>query len=188
MGVLVTGLVVFLGVHLIPTVPRLRTALRDRLGDTRYRALFSIASLAGLALIVVGWSKSPRGVQLFDPVSAARVAAPIVVAVAAVLFAAANMRTYIRQLVRHPMLLGLLLWSLVHLLANGETRTTVLFGAFLAYALVDLASAVSRHAVKAFTPSLKFDAIAVVAGVAVAFLFAKYHGALFGVPAITAGG
>jgi len=188
MGVLVIGLALFLGVHLVPAVPALRTMLRERMGETRYRGLFSVASLAGLVLIVVGWGMSPRGEQLFDPVPGARAIAPLAVAAALVLFAAANMRTHIRRIVQHPMLLGLLLWSLVHLLANGETRTTVLFGAFLVYAVVDLASAVSRRAVKTFVPSLKFDAIAVVAGAAVAFLFAKYHAVLFGVPAVTVGG
>jgi putative Ca2+/H+ antiporter (TMEM165/GDT1 family) len=59
-------------------------------------------------------------------------------------------------------------------------RGTVLFGAFAAYAVVDLASAVHRHAVKSFTPTARHDAIAIVAGVALALVVMTFHRALFG--------
>src|SRR5256885_15824418 len=64
----------------------------------------------------------------------------------------------------HPMLIGLLVWSGVHLLANGDLRGTVLFGAFFGYGVVDLFSAVQRHAVKTFEPVARHDVIAVIAG------------------------
>jgi len=62
-------------------------------------------------------------------------------------------------------------------------RGTVLFGAFLAFAVIDLVSAVQRGAVKAFVPEAKFDAMAVVGGTAVALVVMLLHRFLFGVPA-----
>ena len=85
------------------------------------------------------------------------------------------------------MLLGLLLWSTVHLLANGDRTGTVLFGAFLAWAIVDLVSAVGRGAVKSFVPSARHDLIAVTGGTAVALVVMTFHRILFGVPVVAFG-
>lgn len=187
MTLLVAGLALFIGAHLLPTVPALRNALVARLTEQRYKGFFSLASGLGLVLIVVGFGRAPRDPQLFAPSATAVAIAPIAVTVALVLFAAANMRSYIRRTLQHPMLLGLLIWATVHLLANGDLRTTVLFGAFVAYALVDLASAVHRHAVKAVVPQAKFDAIAIAAGVALALVVMTFHRSLFGVAVVPFG-
>jgi uncharacterized membrane protein len=188
MSVLVAGLVLFLGVHLVPVVPSLRARMMARWGERPYRGRFSVISAIGLVLIVVGYARAEPGGFLFAPFPGAIRAAPWVVTVALILFAAANMRTHIRAALRHPMLLGLLLWSLVHLLANGEQRATVLFGSFLAYAVIDLASAASRGAVKSFTPAWSHDVMAVVGGVMVAAAVMHAHEFLFGVPAIVRAG
>ena len=79
------------------------------------------------------------------------------------------------------MLLGLTIWAAVHLAANGDTRGTVLFASFLAYAAVDFASALRRHAVKSFEVAPRHDLIAVVAGIVVALLTMALHRVLFGV-------
>ncbi len=187
MTILIVGLVLFLGIHLLPVATPLRNALSSRLGANGYRGAFSLVSLAGLVLIVVGYYTAARGEQLFAPWPAAIAAAPYAVTLSFILFAAANMRTHIRKTLQHPMLLGLLIWAGVHLLANGDTRGTVLFGAFFAWALVDLASAVSRHAVKTFEPTSRQDVIAVVAGVVLAIVVMIFHRTLFGVAVVSFG-
>jgi len=187
MALLVTGLVVFLGIHLVPAFPQSRQRLIARWGEGRFKALFSIASAVGLALIVIGYMQAPATGRVFAPSAAAIAVAPFAVSVAFILFAAANMRGYIRHTLQHPMLLGLGLWASVHLLANGDLRGTVLFGAFLAYAVVDLASAIGRHAVKAFDPSFKYDVMAVVGGSVIAVGVMALHRVLFGVPVIAFG-
>lgn len=187
MALLTVGFALFLGAHLVPTGPALRASLLARWGEPRYKGAFSLASLAGLVLIVVGYRMAGPGERVFAPLPVAIAIAPYAVTLAFILFAAANMRTHIRHCVRHPMLLGLLIWAGVHLLANGDTRGTVLFGAFVAYALVDLASAIHRHAVKTFTPTLRHDAIAVVSGTALALAVMTFHRLLFG-PAVVSFG
>ena len=187
MATLVIGLVLFLGVHLVPAMPARRNALFAQWGEKRYKGFFSLISLAGVALIIVGYMLADRGPQLFAPVPAAARIAPYAVAVAFVLFAAANMRGYLRQTLQHPMLIGLIIWSGVHLLANGDLRGTVLFGAFLAYGVVDLASAIGRHAVKSFVPTVRYDVIALVAGVTIALIVMAVHRALFGVRVVPFG-
>ncbi len=180
MTMLALGLALFLGIHLVPTVPSARGAVAARLGDKPYRGLFSLISFAGLALIVVGYRSAEPGAQLFAPVPAAIAIAPIAMTLSFILFAAANMRTYLRRALGHPMLLGTAIWAGVHLAANGDARGTLLFGSFLAYALVDLASAIRRRAVKAFEPVARQDGIAVAAGVVIALVVMIFHRILFG--------
>lgn len=181
MAILTIGLVLFLGIHLVPALPPLRAACVAKLGERRYKGAFSIASGIGLALIVVGYAYAPRGVQLFAPSIGARHAAPLVVTLAFVLLAAANMRGHLRRILRHPMLIGVGLWSVTHLLANGHAKATVLFGAFLAYAALDLGSAAARGAVKTFTPQVKYDVMAVAGGIGLALGIMWMHRILFGV-------
>lgn len=187
MALLITGLAVFLGLHLLPALPGARLAAVARLGEQRYKAVFSLVSAVGLALIVAGYAFSGDRGRVFEPFPAARAIAPYAMALSFVLFAAANMRGHLRRFLQHPMLIGLLIWSSVHLLANGDRTGTVLFGAFLAYAAVDLVSAVQRHAVKPFEPVIRHDVIAVGAGIGVALAVMAFHRLFFGVAVVPFG-
>lgn len=184
MGILSLGLLLFLGMHLLPVMTGVRTKLFDALGEKRYKGMFAIVSAIGLVLIVIGYARAPAEPRLFAPYPAAVLIAPLVMIISFVLLAAANRRTHIRRTLKHPMLLGVGLWAAVHLLANGEMRATVLFGAFLAYVLIDLASAVQRHATKTFTPVLRQDLMAVTSGVVLALIVMAFHRPLFGVMAV----
>lgn len=184
---LAAGLALFLGIHLVPVLTPVREALASRMGANGYKGAFTLASLSGLVLIVIGYRIAGPGARLFAPVPAAIAIAPYAMALSFVLLAAANMRTHIRQALRHPMLLGIMLWAAVHLCANGDTRGTLLFGGFLAWALVDLASVISRHAVKEFEPVARQDVIAVGAGVGLALVVMMFHRMLFGVAVVPFG-
>jgi uncharacterized membrane protein len=181
------GLVLFLGLHLLPALPPGRGALVGRLGERGYKGAFSLLSLVGLVLIIGGYVLAAPGPRLFEPSPAAIAMAPYAVPLAFVLLAAANMRGHIRHTLQHPMLLGIALWAGVHLLANGDTRGTVLFGSFLGYAVVDFVSVVQRHTVKPFVPSARYDLFAVVGGVGAALLVMLLHRLLFGVAVVAWG-
>ena len=183
MTLLVAGLVLFIALHLIPSAPSLRAALVERLGEKPYRGGFSALALLALAIIVWGFSRAPLEL-LYVPPPWGRHAAMMVVPIALVLFAAANMPTHIRARARHPMLLGLLLWAFAHLLANGEARSVVLFGGFALFAVVETLSALARgkHPPVEPAPRLAMDAAAVVGGLVVAGILARFHGTLFGMP------
>jgi uncharacterized membrane protein len=180
MLMLIAGLIVFLGMHLLPALPPLRLALVARLGEGPYKAAFSLLSLVGLALIIGGYALAVPGARLFAPSPAAIAIAPFAVPLALVLLAAANLPCHIRRSVGHPMLLGIMIWASVHLFANGDTRGSVLFGGFLGYAVIDLVSVLRRHAIKPFTASARYDLIAVVAGLSVAVIVMALHRFLFG--------
>jgi len=187
MLLLAAGLVLFLGIHLVPVFPVFRAELVARWGDRRYKGVFSAVSGIGFVLIVVGFAYAPRQVPLFAPWPTAVAIAPAAMAIALVLIAAGNLRGHLRHIVKHPMLAGTLIWSGVHFMANGDVASTLLFGAFLAWAAIDLVSAIARHAVKTFTPRLAHDGIAIVGGIAAALAFASLHRILFGVRVVPFG-
>lgn len=184
MEVLILGLALFLGVHLLPALTGVRATLLVRLGEKGYKGLFSLVSALGLVLIVFGYARAPSEPRLFAPVAAAVLLAPLAMIVSFVLLAAANMRTHIRSRLKHPMLLGVGIWSTVHLLANGEAKAALLFGAFLAYVIIDLLSVLQRHATRNFVPAARQDAMALGTGIALALLVMAFHRSLFGVPAV----
>lgn len=183
MTVLITGLTLFVALHLIPTVPPLRTGLVANLGETKYRAIFATLSFVGLALIIWGFSRAEFQ-PVYQPLTWGRSLAFGLVPIAVILFAAANMPTHIRAFVRHPMLAGLFLWAVAHLIANGDLRSILLFGTLGVYSVVATASAIMRgkQPSEDKAPRWMMDVVAVVSGTVVAGLFAKFHGALFGMP------
>ena len=187
MELLIAGLVVFLGVHAVPMLPEVRASLVRSSGEQRYKGVFSLLSGAGLVMIIWGYGIAPRGPQWFDSSALARQVSPYVVTLSLILLAAANMRTHIRRALVHPMLIGIGLWAIVHLLANGHARATLLFGAFLVFAAIDLGSALARGTRRSFQPKALHDAIAVGSGLVLALAVMAFHRQIFGVPAVSWG-
>lgn len=183
MGLLIAGLAVFLGVHLVPMAQPARGRLVTAWGEQRYKLAYSVLAIVGIVLIVLGWRVAGPGPQLFAPSPTAIRLAPYAMIVVFILLASSHSPSHIRATVRHPMLIAVILWAIVHLFASGDARGTLLFGALLAYALVDLASVIQRRAVAVFEPRTRADIIAVVAGTIVALLVMTFHRVLFG-PAV----
>lgn len=184
MTILILGLVAFLGVH---SVRILAAPFRDAqiaASPGRWKGLYSLVSAVGLGLIIWGWILfRPTAPQLYDPPSWGRHAAWGLVWLAFVLMACSNGPVgRIKATVRHPMLLGTIAWASGHLLANGDQASVLLFGAFLIWAILDLASALGRKEPAPVVTKPIADVIAVVAGTVLWALFVFFlHRLLFGV-------
>lgn len=134
---LILGVLLFAAVHLLPTAPRARERAVERLGLTFYKGLFALLSIAGIALIAVGWrATAPR--LLYAPPGWGAFAASPIVFVALLLFAASGVPSNLKRLVRNPQLSGVLAWALAHLLANGDARALVLFGGMGLWAVAEI--------------------------------------------------
>lgn len=136
MTLLIAGIVVFLGLHLLPTVPGLREKLAGSLGETGYKALFSLLSVAGFVLLVYGFAKAPV-VQVWSPPPWTRWVAIVLMLPAFILLVAAYVPGRIKATLKHPFLVAIKIWALAHLIANGDLASIILFGSFLAYAVFD---------------------------------------------------
>ena len=176
---LIAGIAVFFGVHFIPSRPPLRRRLVQAIGELPYKGAFALLSLTGLVLMAGGMGRMPY-IALWHPPSSAATATAIFMAPALILLAASAFKGNIKRIVRHPMSLGVLLWSLSHLLANGDLAALLFFGSFALYALYDLRTANAPPAAPEKPDSMTPDLLAGAIGLAAYFLLIAFHGTLFG--------
>lgn len=182
---ILVGLALFLVAHLSSALPPVRSRIVARIGVNPWRGLHSLLSLAGLVIVGMNWSQAPT-TALFAPAPLAIGWAPYTNTLALILFVAGgfNFPGYLRARLHHPMVIGVLIWSLTHLLANGGLRQTVLFGCFAAYSAFALVIAVAFRKRAVLTPKLSADLKAVAIGVIAAGAIMHGHVWLFGVPAL----
>jgi len=188
--VMVAGLVVFLGTHLVTTQRDLRGALIKRYGASVYKVAYSVLSGIGLLLIIYGFSRyrATGWINVWYPPTGMRHLALLLMLPASVIFVSAYLRGHIWRTLKHPMLVAIKIWALAHLLANGDLGSIILFGSILGWAVFDRISL--KHRDDAGGPPIPFggvrnDVLAVVVGtiVYVALVFA-FHPAVIGVPVI----
>ena len=147
MGYLVLGLVLFLGVHSVRIVADgWRTQTLARMGEMPWKGLYSLVSAVGLALIVWGYGLArQQPVVLWVPPIGMRHAAALLTLIAFVLLAATYVpRNALKARLHHPMVLGVKVWALAHLLSNGNLADVLLFGAFLLWAVLSFRAARQR--------------------------------------------
>jgi uncharacterized membrane protein len=136
---LLAGLFIFLGVHSVRVfADGWRNRLHDKLGMQTYQGLYSVLSLAGFVLIVWGFGMARQTpVQLWVPPVGMRHLAALLTLLAFVLLASAYVPgNMIKARVHHPMVAGVKVWAFAHLLANGNLAHVILFGSFLAWAVL----------------------------------------------------
>ncbi|GJL91822.1 NnrU family protein [Hyphococcus sp.] len=175
MTLFLLGLFIFFGAHLFTSIAReARAGMISKLGAGPYKGLYSLVSLAGFILIIVGWRGADAS-ALYSPPDAMRHITFLLVPIAFVLLAAAYLPAgKIAAVTKHPMLAGVKIWAFAHLLSNGEVRSVLLFGSFLVYAVIARIAAKRRDApIRAAGPVMN-DLIAVIVGLAVAAIVALY--------------
>lgn len=148
MGVLVLGLVFFLGVHSVRVVAEgWRGAMVARVGEKAWKGAVSLVSIAGFVLVVWGYALARQNPVVLwpQPPVAVRHVAALLTLIAFVLLAAAYVpRNHIKARLQHPMVIGVKVWAFAHLIANNTLADLVLFGAFLVWAVVDFRAARRR--------------------------------------------
>lgn len=126
------GTVLFVGVHVIPMMPEWRAALVRRLGEGGYKAAFSVLALVSLIGAIIAYRFTPH-VLLWSSPQPLRAITAILMLAAVLLFAGAKGVPWFKRIVRHPMLWGIGLLGVAHLLANGEVAGVILFGGLAAF-------------------------------------------------------
>ncbi|MCG7980300.1 MAG: NnrU family protein [Candidatus Thiodiazotropha endolucinida] len=188
MTLLLIGLTLWAGVHLFPSLlPQVRDGLIKRIGDGPYQGLFALLILTGVVLIVFGW-RGTVPTQVYAPPAGLRHAAMLLVVIGFILMAAASFpRTRVKRLIRHPQLTGVLLWALAHLLANGDSRSLLLFSVMAIWTVTSMLLINRRDGdwVKPETTMAWYgELLVVVTGVGVAVLILRFHYHIAGVALI----
>ncbi len=188
MTLLILGLVLFLGVHSTRIVAEdFRARQVARLGANGWKSLYTLASIAGFALVVWGFGVARQQPLLLWATPAwLRHAGALLTLVAFILVTAAYVPgNGIKARLQHPMVLGVKVWALGHLLANHSLADVVLFGSFLVWAVFSFraAKARDRAAHTAYAPGTTSRTLAsVVIGTVAWAAFALWaHGPLIGV-------
>jgi uncharacterized membrane protein len=188
LSAMILGLVLFLGAHVLTTQRELRAGIVASMGEGAYKGVYSLVSLAGLALIVWGFAnyRAAGMIEIWSPPAAFKHVTEGLMLLAVILVTASYIRGRIYTTLKHPMLAGVKLWAAAHLLVNGDLGSIILFGSILAWAVFDRISLKRRT--DAGAPPIPVggagnDLIAVAVGIvaylALGFVF---HPVVIGVP------
>ena len=172
MTLLILGLILWAFAHLAKRlVPGFHRSLKGA-----ERPMVTGLLVVAIILMVIGyrmadgaffWGRNPALVGINN----------LLMLVSVYLFAAAGMQTALARKMRHPMLTGVLVWSIAHLLVNGDVPSFVLFGGMGLWALAEIV--VINRAVPRWTPPAakpaKFEAMALAGTVIVYGAIAGIH-------------
>lgn len=190
MTLLIVGIILFLGIHLIRVVvPGFRQSMIASLGERGWKIGYSIASLITLILLIRGFGQARQvtGVLYTPPVWMAHITLLLMLSAMICLVASLLPAGHIAVKTKHPMVLSVKIWAFAHLLANGETSSVLLFAAFLAWGVIMRISLKRRERAGELTlrpfVSAKYDLYAVIIGVvAWGLIIWRLHEWLIGVP------
>lgn len=177
MTLLIVGILLFVGVHFIPSLaPDFKAGWLEKMGEGGYKGTFSLLLLASFALMIVGW-KSIDPSEIFQPNPYLRQPATALGMIAIGLLVVGSRNSRIRQAVRHPQLTGVFIWALAHLLMNGDSRSVVLFTAMLFWSLGEMVAISKREGEweKAEIPPIASEILTLVIIVATVILAVYAH-------------
>ncbi|MBA4800278.1 MAG: NnrU family protein [Euryhalocaulis sp.] len=178
MAALIAGLAIFFAAHILAAGPA-RAALTGRLGEGGRKLFVTVFAFIGLGLIIWGKAIAPFS-PVYDPPPAGRAIAMHAMPVAFVILAVTYVPGRLRRSLRHPMLLAILIWSGLHLLANGDAASILLFGSFALYVPASVWLAERRGYLPPVAGAWRWDAFAVLVGAVAYFAVFRFHGVLFG--------
>ena len=179
---LVLGLLLWSVTHLVPGVfPDLRGKAVARLGENGYKGIFTLLMAVAIYLVISGWKAAVPEIVYLPPAWGRHVTA-LLVLVAFVLFFAPYPPNNIKRLLRHPQLTGVALWGIGHLLANGESRSIVLFGGMTLWAIAEMLFINRRDGARVRPPAVpaRNDALLIAGGIVAYAVVAAAHQWLFG--------
>ena len=148
MTTLVAATLVFLITHFITSTP-LRPLLVNAMGEWPYRGAYSLVALVTLAWMGWAYANAPReplwvGIReipyVVMPLAFVLIACgygrnPTMVGADKLLKSEDPARGMIR-ITRHPIMWGIMLWAASHILARGDMKSLIFFGALLALAAI----------------------------------------------------
>lgn len=188
MALLLVGLVLFIGIHSIRLFAyEWRESMIEQLGKKNWQLLHAAVAFIGIMTTIMGYGYARYSAEWlwFPPVWTRHLAALLVLFSFVFIAAAAMPYSKIKSWVGYPMAIGIKLWAFAHLISNGTTADVVLFGSFLAWAILNYSISRRRAREQGITfaaPSFKFDLLALVIALVAYLAIAFYlHALLIGV-------
>jgi len=133
MTLLILGLILWIAAHFFKRVlPDLRASMGDK-----GKGLVALIIVASLALMIIGF-RGAEIVPIWEPPTWTRHLNNLMMLIAVALMGLGSSKGRLRGLTRHPMLLGVKVWALAHLMVNGDLASIVLFGGMLGWAVAQM--------------------------------------------------
>lgn len=186
MAMLILGVAIWIGVHLVPSVAApVKAGLVERIGAGPYKGLFALSIAVGVVLIIFGWRATIPEIVYIPPIWAPHLTVTLMV-LAFILMGAANYPTRIKRFVRHPQLTGVVIWAIGHLIANGDIRSVILFGGLGLWALIEMPLINAREGawVKPDAPSMVVEIRGIAISLVVFAVIYVLHPYFTGMPII----
>lgn len=157
MSMLIAAAVVFLAIHLLIAGTPLRDAITGAIGEGPYLGLFSLASLGAIVWLALAFGAAHASADNRVLFNLGRGAQDLAIPVVLIAFligvpglmmpnptsvgqsGAVSKEETVRgilRVTRHPFLWGVAIWSAIHLGANGDLASIILFGTFLALSVL----------------------------------------------------
>lgn len=145
MAQLALASIVFIALHILPAL-KLRESLIKRIGDPAYMGLFSLASVLGMAWMIVAYQNAPVGEPLWITGPAVRWATAFIMLFAFILVVTGttpknptsvlgkgalkdnHQGTGVFAITRHPVMWAIIIWSMLHLINRPDMRSLLFFG------------------------------------------------------------
>jgi uncharacterized membrane protein len=147
MTLMILGLALWWATHLYPIyLPDRRAAVARRLGEKLYKGAFTMFSVSAVAFMVMGYGKVGF-VEVWSPPGWTVHLNNLLMLLAFFLIGAKSAKSSAKHFIRHPMLAGVIVWAVAHLLVNGDQAAIILFGGLLGWAVVAMIGSNRRDGV-----------------------------------------
>jgi uncharacterized membrane protein len=137
MTLLILGLFLWSGTHFLKRLaPAARASMQDKMGNGSKGAI-AVLMVISIVLMVIGyksadtavyWGRSPAITGINN----------LLMILAVALMGVNSSKSRFRGKLRHGMLSGVVVWSIAHLLVNGDVASIVLFGGLALWAVAEM--------------------------------------------------
>ncbi len=181
MILLVVAILLFGMLHLVPAMPTVKAKAVAQLGKA-YGPAYGIVSL--VLLILALWAfRQAEGSFLYDVPTWGRHANFALSLLGFICLGIFLFRGSWRQALRFPMGLAVVLWATGHLLANGDVKSTILFGGLALFAILHVLLAMRQKPAPAEIRR-GHNLMSVLGGLALYGVAAQLHQVIAGVPLV----
>ena len=181
MTLLIAGLAIFFVIHAVPAL-NIKNSLITKFGEGPYKGVFSLIAIAGMVMIVYGKGGS-EFITIWTPPAWSRHATMLIMLLAVPMLVISLIPNNFRKKIRHPMLIAVSLWSIGHLLTNGDLASILLFGSFLIFAVSKMYSQSKRSPfIAPGNVSMALNVVTLIAGIVLYGVFVYFHRYIAGIP------
>jgi uncharacterized membrane protein len=181
MFILAAGVLLFVLLHGVAAVPRYKSQLKSRMGERWYGPVFGLASVAALAVIVLGW-RSSDFVAIYEPRLWGWYVNYALTFIGFLCLGIFLFRGSYRQALRFPMGIATVFWAVGHLFANGDLASLILFGGLLLGSVAHMAVAMANGIRPTPEVRIGHNGLSLIFGAALYGIMTQLHPAVIGVP------